>query len=340
MQHLLTLGSSVLSTRVPSCSCARLLVLCLALAAACGHDSSEPEGNIAQVQPTIRYNPQDLARAGNVSVDEIEIRVDRAGESNLLVRRIAFPPDQSSLSVSLNVPLESDPETVLIAISLFGQGNLLFSGGSSVTLSPGTANPRPTITLSYFGPGANIGALDAQPRDTTIFVGNSFTYDLTARDSQGVALALFYATWSLTSATGVDIDANGRVRGTAPGGALVTARVPNGTTSNFANLLVLAAPTTITRLEGDNQFGAPGDTLSNGPLRVGVAIAGGAALGGAPVRWRVVSGGGSVFPTVTNTDVGGVATVTAVLGPTAGTNTIEASVNGLSTTFTLQARLP
>lgn len=293
---------------------------------------------MAQVRPIIRYNPQDLLRAGNVSVDEVVVVVTRLDESDILTQRVPFPPDQSSLSITLSVPLESDPETVFIAISLLGQGNLLFSGGSSVTLSPGTDNPDPQIAVSYFGPGSNIGSLTLDPRDTTIFVGNSFTYDLTARDSQGVVLALFYATWSLTSANGVDIDANGRVRGTAPGSALVQARVPNTTVSNFATLRVLAAPTAITRLDGDGIIGAPGDTIF--PVRVGVETTGGAFLGNAPVRWRVLSGGGAVFPSVVNTDTEGVATVTIVLGAAPGTNTIEASVNGLTTVFTLQAQLP
>lgn len=293
---------------------------------------------MAQVRPVVRYNPQDLLRAGNVSVDEVQITVTRQDERTALTRTVAFPPDQNSISITLSVPLESDPETVFIAINLLGQGNLLFSGGSSVTLSPGSGNTDPEIGLSYFGPGSNIGSLALDPRDTTIFVGNSFTYDLTARDSQGVVLALFYATWSLTSANGVDIDANGRATGAAVGSALVSARVPNGTTSNFATLRVLAAPTAIDRLEGDGAIGAPGDTIF--PVRVGVSTTGGAFLGGAPVRWRVLSGGGTVFPTVTNTDTAGVATVTIVLGPTPGANTIEASVNGLTTVFTLQAQLP
>lgn len=323
----------------------RCLVLC-SLLSACGRDASEPSGGIALVRPIVRYSPQAL-QVGNVSVDEVVIRVTRADESTALQRTESFPPDQTTLTTTLSVPLESNPETVFIDITLLGQGTLLFSGGSSVDLVPGEQTQAPTITLTYFGPGANIATLSLTPTDTTIFVGDSFTYDLTARDAAGVAVALFYATWQLTSNNGLSIDANGRIRALSAGSALVSASTPQPLSSNFANVRVLPLPGTVTRVSGDNQIWFPGDTLP-AVIEIEVRQSNGTPLIDAPVAWAMVSGGGAFAgsrtgtpsPTIeTITDVNGRSRVAPILGPTPGANSYRATVGTVTTTFAAQGQI-
>src|SRR5439155_506238 len=61
-------------------------------------------------------------------------------------------------------------------------------------------------------------------------------------------------------------------------------------------------------------------------------------VGNVTVTWAPASGGGSVSPTSSLTDVNGHATSTRTLGPTPGTQTTTAGVTGLPTvTFTITA---
>ncbi len=306
---------------------------------ACGQEPAEPGGGgTAVVRPTIGYNA-DAQQIGNVSVDEVLVRVTRTDESTAFEGTFPFPADQNTLDIELSVPLRSNPENVFIDVTLLGQGNLLFSGGTSVDLVPGDQGESPNITLAYFGPGANIASLSLTPTDTAIFIGDSFTYDLTARDANQAAVALFYATWQLLSATGVSVNANGVVTGLAEGSALISARTPQPITSNFASVQVLPQPGTLA-LGGDNQTWYPGDTL---PLNLVVHArkTDGSDLPNAPVVWTVTGGGGgfisgpgALTPTAsTVTDGVGLSNVKAVLGPNPGANGFRATIGNRSVDY-------
>ena len=64
------------------------------------------------------------------------------------------------------------------------------------------------------------------------------------------------------------------------------------------------------------------------PLSVIIKDAAGQPLAGIPVTWGVASGGGSVTPTTSTTDISGVATTVYTAGTTSGPKVIVASVNG------------
>jgi YVTN family beta-propeller protein len=59
----------------------------------------------------------------------------------------------------------------------------------------------------------------------------------------------------------------------------------------------------------------------------------------APVTWLVTAGGGSVAPASSVSDATGVARTTFTLGAARGTNTVTASANGLTTSFTIEGRI-
>ncbi|MDQ6886398.1 MAG: CHRD domain-containing protein [Gemmatimonadota bacterium] len=78
----------------------------------------------------------------------------------------------------------------------------------------------------------------------------------------------------------------------------------------------------------------------NDSLAVKVADSGGNPLSGITVTWAVTSGGGAVAPTTTTTNAAGIAKAAWTVGPTAGANTVTATVSGLApVAFTVQARL-
>src|SRR5439155_23135805 len=74
------------------------------------------------------------------------------------------------------------------------------------------------------------------------------------------------------------------------------------------------APATLAKFSGDNLTGQVGSTLAT-PHNVLVTDANGNPVGNVTVTWAPASGGGSVNPTSSTTDVNGHATTTRTLGP-------------------------
>lgn len=101
-------------------------------------------------------------------------------------------------------------------------------------------------------------------------------------------------------------------------------------------------PSIATGLEyvnGNGQTGNVGDLLSD-PLTVKVTNFVGDPVTGATVQWYAVSGGGSVSTGTTTTDENGLAQVSWVLGPVAGSQKVQAvaSLNGSPVSFAATAR--
>ncbi len=87
--------------------------------------------------------------------------------------------------------------------------------------------------------------------------------------------------------------------------------------------------TTITQVSGDGQTGAAGAELA-GPFVVRVTDDQGSGVSDIGVAWDVTAGGGLLSAAATQTNSQGQASVRLTLGPTAGTNTVTASVTGLT----------
>ncbi len=101
-------------------------------------------------------------------------------------------------------------------------------------------------------------------------------------------------------------------------------------------------PTQIARTSGDAQTAATDVTLPL-PLVVTVKDAAGLPVFGVSVAFAVTAGGGSVSAAAATTNASGQASVKLTLGRTAGANTVNATVAGLTgspVTFTATARLP
>ena len=91
----------------------------------------------------------------------------------------------------------------------------------------------------------------------------------------------------------------------------------------------------------DYQTGLPGKALAN-PFVVEVRNQNGDPLEGVAVRFAVTAGGGTLSATTPMTDANGQAESTLTLGDEPGTNTVEASAEGISQTaaFNVEASLP
>ena len=95
-----------------------------------------------------------------------------------------------------------------------------------------------------------------------------------------------------------------------------------------------AIPDTLTIVSGDGQEGTVGAMLAE-PFVVSVLAEDGAAMAGAVVSFAVAAGGGTLSAATATTDANGRARTWLTLGSELGTNTVEATVEGLEPeTFT------
>ena len=100
-------------------------------------------------------------------------------------------------------------------------------------------------------------------------------------------------------------------------------------------------PTALAVILDDDQSGLTGEGLPN-PFVVEVRDQNGDPVGGVPVIFAVNAGDGMLSDTMVTTDAYGQAESTLILGSTPGTNTVEASVEGISqmVVFNAEASLP
>ena len=144
------------------------------------------------------------------------------------------------------------------------------------------------------------------------------------------------STSSLTATT----DANGQAAtrltlGSEPGTNTVVATVaglePVTLTATAAEQ---AAPHRLTKVCGEDQEGTAGEQLVE-PLVVSVLDEDGAAIAGVDVSFAVTAGGGTLSAATATTNATGRARTWLTLGSELGTNTVEATVEGLEpVTFT------
>ena len=102
-----------------------------------------------------------------------------------------------------------------------------------------------------------------------------------------------------------------------------------------------SVPTVLSIVSGDNQTVLTGETLTN-PFVVEVHDENSNPLENVTVNFAVLTGGGTLNTTTATTNANGQAESTLTLGSEPGTNTVEASVEGLSQTvvFNAEASLP
>ena len=143
-----------------------------------------------------------------------------------------------------------------------------------------------------------------------------------------------------TSSTTVTTDANGRAATKLTLGSELGTNTVSATVTGFepvtftATAAEQATPHSLTKICGDDQEGTAGLLLDR-PFVVSVLDEDSSALAGVGVSFAIISGGGTLSDTTFTTDANGRARTWLTLGSELGTNTVEATVEGLeSVTFT------
>ena len=120
----------------------------------------------------------------------------------------------------------------------------------------------------------------------------------------------------------------------SPDGTTLAAGGGNGTISLWN---IEQTPHSLTKVSGDGQEGSVGEQLAK-PFVVSVLDQDGSAFAGAVVTFSVTAGGGTLSAATVTTDANGRAATRLTLGSQPGTNTVEATVEGLEPeTFTATA---
>ena len=172
-------------------------------------------------------------------------------------------------------------------------------------------------------------------------VGTALTDSLVARveDAFGNPVAGVTVAWTAdvgtvspgTVVSGADGRAAARrILGTGAGEQTATAAATGlaGSPLIFTHTAVPGTAASLVLISGDGQSGPPGTELPD-PLVVRLVDQSGNGIPGQAVTWVVATGGGTVQPGTSQTDGDGMASARWTLGPSNGTNTLNAVVSGV-----------
>ena len=239
----------------------------------------------------------------------------------------------SPFALTLTLPTTADSYS-------FSAASLGYPSISITVTVGGTAAPgvSPTLVADQERitgtPGSpQLVSVTAQNASGNAVEGVSVTFTIVGFATQTATTdVLGSAGWNLTLPTALgpytlNITADGYESATVP--ITVSTAAPGTRAPTGLRLL---------RSDGNNQTGEPGALLSE-PLVVTVVDNAGQAVSNQVVQFSATRGGGRVSPLSDTTDARGRAQTRLRLGRTAGTNTVVATLNGITATFTATAAL-
>ena len=263
--------------------------------------------------------------AFGLTIDRVRFVVVRPVSDTLADTTVALPPGATELALELRVPLVASPETLNVSVVALSGTIPLFAGTSPVRVPTPPSPPEIPVT-TYIGPAAD--SVVILPRSPFLLLNDSLRLGAQAFNG-GVPVTQFFLSWSTSDPTAAPINSFGVLRAPAARGAVwVRARTPSGATDSVTATFTPPA-TQLLALAGGGQIDTIGQLLGL-PLEVLTRAADGLGVGGVPVHFRALTGGGSVTDSVVVTDSAGRARTTVTLGGLLGGQTFEATVPGLS----------
>ena len=273
-----------------------------------------------------------------VQFDSVRIRlVPAGGGAAALDTTVAFPSTSDSVVLSLTVPVSGSAQTFSLTLAMINAaGDTVFRGGPvNVTALPGVISPTSTEVPTYYtGVGSNAaGVRFVGTQPSLAFFGDTVLFRAEAYDSAGHTIPgtpIVYGIDSRDTALArvINPDSGRVIAKPVRGPARVVAQLLTHQTAT-STLTVQPRPSAISVRAGGGQTATVGTSLST-PLTVQVVGADGLGVQGVVVTFTVTAGGGSLAQSVDTTNASGDVTTTWTLGPTAGTQTVTASVGSVS----------
>jgi adhesin/invasin len=301
------------------------LALALALSVATCRDALGPRTPTRARIAVAPVLPSEAALAEfGLTIDAVRFVVVRPPSDTLADTTLALPPDSTELALELRVPLVASPETLSVSVLALSGTIPLFSGTRLVPV-PSSLPPTEIPVDTYVGPAAD--SIVIQPRVPFIGLNDSLRFQILGFNA-GVPVTQFYVAWSSSDSGVAPINRFGVLRAPATRAVVrVRARTPSGASDSVLATFVPPA-TQFVAVAGGGQADTVGKPLPT-PLGVQARAADGLGVGGVTVRFRSLTGGGSVTDSVVVTDSAGRARTTVTLGSILGAQSFEASATGL-----------
>jgi len=319
--------------------------ICLLAAVGCGGSDlvlPGPESPAESASPfdieIIQGNRQS-GTPGSILTDSIQVRVTDSAGTAVAGKQVEFVSPAPGATVTPQIAV-TDAEGIAGAQWVLG-----FPSGTQVTVARVLENGVPNGLQATFE--ASVDPDDAarialvSGDDQTGPVGTALSEPLVVLvtdqfgnpvpDARVVWRALHGSVNPSSSRTGADGRAETSwVLGSSTGAQSATASAGglNGSPITFTSTAVPGNANGLVRVAGNNQSGRPGQELDE-PLIVRLVDREGNGIRGQAVAWVIGVGGGSVTSTTTITDEDGEAQTHWTLGPSTGTNTVNAVVSGV-----------
>lgn len=325
----------------------RVILLAALLAASslsCGREITGPGADGRRSGPfsfapefpaALRAAGQD--RATLVAFDRVRVVFRRSDGAVVLDKGFQFGAADSTIDANLSVPVSSSaPESgEVLSLSLYyidAADDTVFTGGPvPVTVRPfkqGDPPPQPiSVTLRYTGPGEEAVRVVLSPAAASIVSGQTQTFTTQAFDqfSTPVTAPVLFESTDTTvvtvSAAGVATAKDRRAS------ASIIARLYGGEADTSLVSVTLPAAR-IALASGNAQTGPAGTVLAQNVV-VLVTAADSVPVAGVAVTFAA-SNGGAPGAAAVMTDAAGFASTTWSLGNAVGTQTMTASVTGLT----------
>jgi adhesin/invasin len=238
------------------------------------------------------------------SVSEASTATDGEGRTSII--RTLGPTAGVQTTLASSEGLAGSPVVFTHTVTAGNPSGVLVVDGNNQTAAPGTTLPKDLVVQVVDGAGNPVVAAAL----TWVVTEGGGTLSPTTGTTDGNGRAA--TKWTLGATAGTNT-AQAIVSGV--GQAVFTATAAAGTASQ------------IRAVSGGGQAGQAGASLAS-PLVVQVLDDGENPVSGVAVTWTVVSGGGSVSPASATTGADGQTSTAWTLGPSIGTQRVEASAPG------------
>ena len=285
-----------------------------------------------------------------VQGDGLTGRVGETLEDSLIVEVLdgADRPVPSATVVVELTGAVADPDT--ITTDRFGRASAEITLGGAVGNATGAARViapespvevRASFTVTALASSANgLAAVSGDGQSGAVGTELADPLVVEVTDAFGNAIEGVTITWTVEGGGSVSeasnvTDAQGRAAVTRilgpAAGAQSTIAASEGLVGSpvvFGHTATPGSPSGVQIVSGNQQTGRPGETLPE-PLIVAVVDGSGNPVVGAAVTWLETDGDGTIDPETATTDANGRASTTWTLGPSAGTNRVQAIVSGV-----------
>ena len=309
------------------------LAAALVLAGCLGDSTGPARGNVARLAVAPVFETRSA-----LTVSFTKVRITLGRETGLALDTVVnFPASADSLQLTLLVPISGSSETLILNLMMINAaGDTVFRGGPiQVTAASGAINGGPPVAVAvrYVGVGSNARSVVIATPTASLFFRDSLRLTAVALDSSGQPIPGTPIVWQSLDPTlaAVPTDSTGRVvAGIARGVARIRALLLTGQ-ADTARVTVQPTPAAVSLVSGSGQTGAIGTLLSQ-PLVARVKAADSLGVRDVYVHFAVTAGGGKLSADSVLTDSTGAASVQWTLGLAVGTQTLQASVAGVSGT--------